>query len=117
MKESDVRRPAQAWAKRLSAIGHEIKDLAKNANLRATVALGVVLLAWVMADRLISYEKVSTISPFGGLTSSRTSSLGLSSACFLFGRLDVVPSSFMRSLARFQSCWNLSNGSSSQIST
>ena len=65
MKESDVRRPAQAWAKRLSAIVHEIKDLAKNANLRATVALGVVLLAWVMADRLISYEKVSTISPFG----------------------------------------------------
>ena len=65
MKESEARRPARAWAERLSAIGHEIKDLANNANLRATVALFLVVIAWTLADRLVSYEEISAISLFG----------------------------------------------------
>ena len=52
MKESEVRRPMRAWAKRLSEIGREVKDLAKNANLRASVALGIALLVWVVVDVL-----------------------------------------------------------------
>jgi len=65
MKESEVRRPARTWAVRLSAIGHEIKDLAKNANLRATVALFLAVIAWTLADNLVFYREISAISLFG----------------------------------------------------
>ena len=64
MKESEPRRSTRAWAKRLLAICREVKNLTKNANLRATVALGAALLVWVMSDALF-YKDCTRLNLFG----------------------------------------------------
>ena len=61
MKESEVRRPMRAWAKRLSEIGREVKDLAKNANLRASVALGMIPLCLLGRRSYLVYAILSPL--------------------------------------------------------